>query len=148
MDPSLNWSIQIHNVCLKANRNLSVLRRVSNLNRSNLDLPYKITLRSVNNYSLIIYFHTLNQLDIVKRNKIQYNAVRLVTITLKNTSREKLEHELGWETCQERAYNLGLTLFHKIHLNATRPLIKNCMPSLNARAKKSDSENVYVEFPS
>ena len=69
---NLDWSVQIHNVCLKANRKLSVLKRVQNLQRSTLDLLYKITVRSVLDYSLFVYFHNLNQLDVEKLNRIQY----------------------------------------------------------------------------
>ena len=79
---NLDWSLQIYNVCLRANRKLSVLRQVRNLQRSTLDLLYKITIRSVLDYSLFVYFHNLNQLDIAKLNKIQYRAAKLVTGTL------------------------------------------------------------------
>ena len=43
----LDWSVQIHDICLKANRKLAVLRKVKFLNRKTLDLLYKITVRSV-----------------------------------------------------------------------------------------------------
>ena len=37
---SLDWSLQVQQVCLKANRKLSVLRSVKLLNRQTLDLLY------------------------------------------------------------------------------------------------------------
>ena len=37
---------------------------------------------------------------------------------------------------QKRSDNLGLNIFHKIHLYETRPLIRSCMP-------KPDYENKY-----
>jgi hypothetical protein len=46
-------------------------------------------------------------------------------------SKDKLNIELGWETIRKRADILGLNFFHKIHLNETRPLIKNCMTKLD-----------------
>ena len=47
------------------------------------------------------------------------------------TNKEKLNIELGWETILERGDILSLSLFHKIHLHETRPLIKTCMPKLD-----------------
>ena len=47
LSSSLNWSEQIKEVCLKANRKLSVLRSIKLLSRQTLDLLYKITVRSV-----------------------------------------------------------------------------------------------------
>ena len=47
LSSSLDWSKQVHEVCLKANRKLSVLRSVKMLSRQTLDLLYKLTVRSV-----------------------------------------------------------------------------------------------------
>ena len=38
---NLDWNTQIYQVCLKANRKLSVLRRVRNIQRNTVDLLYK-----------------------------------------------------------------------------------------------------------
>ena len=56
---NLDWSIQVHNVCLKANRKLAVLKNVKYLKRNTLDLLYKITVRSCIDYSLPVYYHSL-----------------------------------------------------------------------------------------
>ena len=45
--PSLCFSKQVHDVCLRANAKLAVLRSVSYLSRSTLDILYKIQIRSV-----------------------------------------------------------------------------------------------------
>ena len=142
---NLGWSVQIHNVCLKANRKLSALKRVQNLQRFTLDLIFKIMVRSVLDYSLFVYFYNLNQLDVEKLDRVQYRAAKLVTSTLHFISREKLESELGWQT--SRADYPGLTLFHKIHCNATRPLVKICMPNLSTWKNSIRSQTVYVKFP-
>ena len=56
---NLDWSTQINDVCLKANRKLAVLRNVKFLKRNTLDLLYKITVRSVIDYALPIYANNL-----------------------------------------------------------------------------------------
>ena len=58
-----------------------------------------------------------------------------------------MNSELGWESIQCRANMLGLNIFHKIHLNETRPLIKICMPKLDwERRKPQRSKGGYLPF--
>ena len=56
---NLDWNVQINDVCLKANRKLSVLRSVKLLSRQTLDILYKLTVRSVIDYALPVYYKTL-----------------------------------------------------------------------------------------
>ena len=91
---------------------------------------YKVTIRSVIEYALPVYYHTLRAADKNRLEQIQYKAAKLVTGTLHLTSREKLNLELGWETIESRANFLGLSLFHKIKRYETRPLIRKCMPQI------------------
>ena len=116
---NLDWSEQVHQVCLKANRKLSVLRSVKLLNRKTLDLLYKITVRSVIDYALPVYHKNLKQTDIAN----------------------------NWETIFERGDFLGLNIFHKIHLHETRPLIRKCMPQLDFEKKfETRSKGGYIPF--
>ena len=128
LSSSLDWSKQIDEVCLKANRKLSVLRSVKLLSRQTLDVLYKLTVRSVIDYALPVYCNTLTQSQLARLENLQYRAAKLVTGTFHFTSREKLNTELGWETIKNRSDNLGLNIFHKIHLHETQPLIRSCMP--------------------
>ena len=144
---SLDWSVQVKEVCLKANRKLSVLRSVKLLSRQTLDLLYKITVRSVIDYALPVYFKTLKQTEISRLEKLQYRAAKLVTGAFHYTSREKLNFELGWETIEKRADLLGLNMFHKIHLHETRPLIRKCMPKLDfERNHELRSRGGYIPY--
>ena len=79
----------------------------------------QLTVLSVLDYGLQIYYHTLKQAEKCRLDRIQYSAAKLVTGTLHTTSMVKLNKELGWETIGERAIYLGITLFHKIHRNET-----------------------------
>ena len=82
-------------------------------------------------YGLVLYYNNCTDKEKARYEKIQYNAARLVTSTLKYTSKEKLFSELGWETMEKRAYILGICLFHKIVKGETRPLIKSLLPEYN-----------------
>ena len=145
---SLDWSKQIHDVCLRANRKLSVLRSVKLLHRKTLDLLYKVTVRSVVDYALPIYANTLKQTELARLEQLQYRAAKLVTGALHFSSREKLNIELGWESIQKRIEFLGLSLFQKIHLYETRPLIRKCMTNLDTEKKYyMRSKGGYTPYP-
>ena len=68
---SLDFSSQVNEVCLKANRKLSVLRSVKILNRQTLDVLYKLTVRSVIDYAFPVYYKSLKQTDIGRLENIQ-----------------------------------------------------------------------------
>ena len=75
---------------------------------------------------LLSIYGNLRQIEINRREQLQYRAAKLVVGTLKFTSREKLNKELGWETIKKRIEYLGLSIFHKIHVGETIPLLKKC----------------------
>ena len=110
---NLDWSVQIHEICLKANRKLSILRSVKLLSRQTLDILYKLTVRSVIDYALPVYCNTLKQTEINRLETVQYRAAKVVTGALHFSSKEKLNCELGWETIQKRADLPGLNTFQK-----------------------------------
>ena len=94
------------------------------LNRKTLDVLYKITVRSVIDYALPVYYHSLKVVEKAKLDKIQYAAAKVVTGVYKQASRLKFNEELAWEEIKTRADFLGLSIFHKIAIGDTRPLIK------------------------
>ena len=148
LTPDLSWSIQIHETCLKANRKLSVLKSVKLLNRQTLDLLYKVTVRSLVDYALPIYGNNLKQTDLNRLEQLQYRAGKLVVGALNYTSKEKLYDELGWETIQKRIEYLGLSIFHKIHVGETRPLLKKCITKVDWENKQHlRSKGGYLPHP-
>ena len=144
---SLDWGAQVNEVCLKANRKLSVLRSVKLLNRQTLDLLYKLTVRSVIDYGLPVYYKCLKITDMARLDNLQYKAGKLVTGAFHFTSKEKLNLELGWETIFQRGNFLSLNIFQKIHLQETRPLIRRCMPKLDCEKQfETRSKGGYIPF--
>ena len=148
LDNSLSWSRQISETVLKANYKLSVLRSVKFLDRSTLDLLYKLTVRSVIDYGLIVYFNSLKVAQINRLRQIQYRAAKLCTGALHFTNQASLEKDLAWESLTERASFLSLSLFHKVHLDLTRPLIKTIMPKpQKAGITRESNSGKYETFP-
>ena len=147
LTPSLDWAVQLHEVCLKANRKLSVLRSVKLLSRQTLDQLYKLVVRSVIDYGLPIYCKQLRQKELARLENIQYRAAIIVTGAYHFTSRDKLNCQLGWESIQKRGDVLGLSIFHKIHKCETRPLIRTCMPKTDIeRSLNLRSRGCYLQF--
>ena len=143
----LNWSVQIKEVCLKANKKLSVLRSVKLLSRQTLDLLYKLTVRSVIDYGLPVYYKSLKQTELARLENLQYRAGKIVTGALHYTSKDKLNSELGWESMYSRGEFLSLNFFQKIHLHETRPLIRSCMPKLDCEQTcVRRSKGGYIPF--
>ena len=95
-----------------------------------------------------VYYKTLKQTELSRLENLQYRAAKIVTGALHYTSKDKLNVELGWETINERGNLLSLSFFQKIHLQETRPLIRNCMPKLNLDDPyKVRKKGVYIHFP-
>ena len=95
---------------------------------------------------LCIYFNNLKQSDIYRLNQIQDRAGKLTVGALHFASRIRLDRKLGWSDLSDRVRLLGLSLFYKIHLNLTRPLIKTCMPSLTVNLQNTRTGVVYSRF--
>ena len=65
------------------------------LNRHTLDVLCKITVCSVLDYSLPVYFNSLNTKQKAKFEKIQYTAAKIVSGALQSTSRVGINNELA-----------------------------------------------------
>ena len=100
-----------------------------------MDILYKITVRSIIDYALPVYFHSLKVTEKAKLDKIQYAAAKVVTGVRHQASRTRLNQELAWEEITTRATFLGLTLFQKIADHETRSLIRACMPQRSVQKR-------------
>ena len=77
LSSNLDWSYQVQYVCLRADRKLEVLRSIKFIQRRILDFLYKITICSVIDYALPVYWHTLNLSEKNKVEQIQYKSEKL-----------------------------------------------------------------------
>ena len=141
---NLDWSAQIHYVCLRANRKLAVIRKNKMLNRQTLDMLYKVTVRSVIDYGLPIYYQSLRVTEKTRLEQIQYRAAKIVTGVSHQAKKVKLNEELAWETIKTRADYLGLSIFHKIAQCETRPFIRGCLSQRNRAITRNEG---FVTFP-
>ena len=75
LSSTLGWDKQISTTVLKANGKLAVLRSVKFLDRSTLDLLYKLTVRSILEYGMIVYFHSLTQVQLARLKGSSINKI-------------------------------------------------------------------------
>ena len=118
------------------------------LQRKTLDLLFKITVRSVIDYALPLYGNTLKQAELARLEQLQYRGAKLVSGALHSTSKDKLNKDLGWESIKKRIDFLGLCIFHKIHRQESRPLVRVCLTKLDSEKKHmTRSKGGYTPYP-
>jgi ribonuclease P/MRP protein subunit RPP40 len=82
----LDWTLQVNEICRKANKKLAALRSVKLLCRQTLDLFYKLTVKSVVDYALPVYYKCLKVTDLARLENLQYKAAKIVTTIPVKTS--------------------------------------------------------------
>ena len=114
LDEKLSFREHILEAIEKAKKGLCLMKFLTNfVNRSTLVLTYTMNVRPHLEYGDIIYHDCAKYLmDMLE--SIQYQAGLIATGCWKNTSREKLYKELGWEFLSERRNCRRLLNYHKI----------------------------------
>ena len=76
---SLDFSSQVNNICLRANRKHSVLHSISISIRKTLDILYKLTVRSVIDYPLPVLCKSLTKTQFSRLENIQCKVGKIIT---------------------------------------------------------------------
>ena len=105
LDSKLNFSGHINEKIKKISKGIDVIRKM-NLSspRSSLLIIYKSFVRPHLDYGDLIYDHPNNSSLSDKIESVQYNAVLAATGTIRGTSKEKLDQELGLESLRNRTW--------------------------------------------
>ena len=99
LDSKLDFKEHIQNVLNKVSKTIGLYENFKkNLPRPPLITIYKSFIRSHLDYGDIIYDQAYNISIDQKIESIQYSAILAITGTIRGTSREKLCHELGFES--------------------------------------------------
>ena len=93
---------------------MAVIRKVKILNRKTLDILYNVTVRSVIDYALPVYCHSLKVSEKAKLDKIQY-AAKIVTGVYKQAIRLKFFLRAGLGRNKDQGQ-----LFRIIHISFKR----------------------------
>ena len=99
LDSKLDFKEHIQNVLNKVSKTIGLYENFKkNLPRPPLITIYKSFIRSHLDYGDIIYDQAYNISIDQKIESIQYSAILAIKGTIRGTSREKLCHELGFES--------------------------------------------------
>ena len=105
LDKKLDFREHINHVFSKVSKTIGLLRKFQCiLPRLSLLTIYKSFIRPHLDYGDIIYDQAYNVLFHQKLEQIQYNAALAITGAIRGTSREKLYHELGLESLEQRKW--------------------------------------------
>ena len=103
LNSKLDFKEYIQNVLNKVSKTIGLLRKLQkNLPRPPLITIYKHFIRPPLDYEDIIYDQAYNVFFYQKLDFIQYNAALAITGAIRLTSKEKLYHELGFESLRSR----------------------------------------------
>ena len=112
------------------------------LPRFSLLTIYKTFVRPHLDYGVIIYYQTYNVSFHRKLASIQYSACLAITGTIRGTSYEKLNQEVGLETLQSRQWFRKLCLFYKIANNQSPFYLFDFIPSTDRIYNTRNAANV------
>ena len=90
----------------------------------------------------MIYDQTYNASFHRKLESVQYSACLAITGTIRGTSYEKLNQELGLETLQSRRWFRKLCLFYKIVNNQSPSYLFDYIPSADRIYNTRNAANV------
>ena len=142
LDSKLSFEAHIKATISKARKAIGLLRMLSKyLPRNALCQVYKSYVRSQLDYGDVVYHNPSKTNDLFcssylpswmeKLESVQYAAALAVTGAWRETSREKLYNELGWESLDSRRWCRRLTLFYKITNNLTPNYTRDPIPPLH-----------------
>ena len=115
----MSFKKHISEAIIKAKRGVSLLKFLSRyLNRSKLDLAFKMHVRPHLEYGDVI-FHDRSSELMKLLESVQYQAGLVVAGCWKGTSTTKLYNELGWESLSDRRKFHRMSLYYKILNNET-----------------------------
>ena len=115
LDSKLDFKEHIQNVFNKVSKTTGLLRKLQKiLPRPPLIAISKSFIRSHLDYGDIIYDQAYNVSFHQKIESILYNAALAITGAIRGTSREKLYHELGFESLVSRRWYRKLCCFYKV----------------------------------
>ena len=138
LDEKLIFREHILEAIEKAKKGLSLMKFLSNyVNRKTLVLTYTMHVRPHLEYGDII-FHDCAEYLMKSLESIQYQAGLIATGCWKNTSREKLYNELGWESLSNRRYSRRLLKYKKIITHKSPPYLNEYVLNAPPNIRSSD----------
>ena len=130
LDPKLDFKKNIKNVLNKVSKTTGLLRKFQKfLPRSPLITIYKSFIRPHLDYGDLIYDQAYNVSFHQQLESIQYNVALAIIGAIRQTSREKLYHGLGFESLESRRWYRKLSCSYKIFKTQLRRYLFDVIPA-------------------
>ena len=114
---NLRWNNHIDDIVIKSSKKLDIMKALKyKLDRKSLEIIYTSFILSVIDYADILYAGTYDS-DLCKLDKIQVEAMRVVTGATARSNINALYKDTGWPTLTQRRNFHVLNLFFKIKNN-------------------------------
>ena len=131
------WHNHINYIKEKAWHRLNIMRILKfKLDRKSLETIYLTFIRPLLEYGDVI-FDNCTQYEKQELDKIQNEAARIATGTIKLVSLATLYKEICWETLELRRCNHKQTLFYKMMHNITPLYLSPLVPQSKEKKKKT-----------
>ena len=115
LDEKLKFSEHINEKLKKVTKSINLLQKLNlTLPRSSLLIIYKLFIRPHLDYGNMVYDQPNNSSLSEKIESLQYNAALAITGAIKGSSKEKLYHELGFESLKDRRWMRKLCCLYKV----------------------------------
>ena len=132
LDTRLSFEKHLETALCKINKTIGLIRKLQNLlPRSALITLYKAFVRPDFDYGDILYDQARNESFHLKLESTQCNACLAIIGAIRGSSREKLYHELGFESLQQRRWYKKLCCFYKIFKTESPRYLFNIIPTRN-----------------
>ena len=143
LDARVTFEEHLKVTTTKVYKTIGLLRKLQKtLPRPVLLTMYKAFVRPHLDYGAIIYDEAYNETFHKKLESIQYNAYLALSGAIRGSSRQKLYHELGWESLQCQRWYRKLCLFYKIFKENKPVYLFNLIPSKNSNYNTRNTDKI------
>ena len=129
MSYNLRWSSQISELVAKSSTKLSLMRGLKfKLDRRSLETVYTSFIRPCLEYADVLWAGTYDS-DLLKLDRVQIDAMRIVTGATEKSNIQSLYEETGWTRLQDRRTAHVLTLMYKMVNDLAPTYLTNLLPN-------------------
>ena len=146
---NLRWNNHVDKVATNAQKRLNAMMPLKfKISRKSLEIMYKSFVMPVLEYGLIVWGGTYDT-DILKLEKIQIDALRLITGATARSNIVALYEETAFVPLRERIDHLSLIMLFKIHHNIAPDYLARLLPNTNNEAIQynlRNNKNIKLPF--
>ena len=129
LESNLWWNYHINEIETKALSRLNIMKiHKFKLNRETLEKIYLVFVRPILEYADVVWAGAHNK-DLLKLDKVQVEALRIVTGCTKRSNVANLYKECNWETLSERRDKHVLKMMYRINHKLTPSYLFDILPS-------------------